>query len=117
MESVRYPKLGIVQAVDEIEKAIHVYMYVPWYSLQEKQRRRARNRFIRILRKELLKDFWIAIALDILEGGTIHTNLHMFHYLRLYMFKNSTRKMLVFLKDVLENDEKERNRHVHGGMS
>jgi hypothetical protein len=103
---VRYPKLGIVQAVAEIEKAIHLYMYVPWYSLQEKQRRRAINRFIRILQKELLKPLWLSIAHDILEGGTIHTDLHIFTYLRMYMFKNNTRKMLVFLKDILENEGK-----------
>jgi hypothetical protein len=80
-------------------------MYIPWYSLQEKQRRRVRNRVIRSLQRQLLQQLWLAIAHDILDKEIIHTELHMFTYVRTYVFKNNTRKMLVFLKDVLEHEE------------
>src|SRR6266516_5012165 len=105
---MKYPRLGTRKCVIEIEKLFlkegwfHGRMYKVWLSLTEKERTYIKNKIGKIIAKYIIKDLWLALAKDILEGESIQTKLHIYIYLNTHVFYGNTRKMLVFLQDLLE---------------
>src|SRR6266704_1235278 len=57
-----------------------------------------------IIQKYILKDLWVAIAKDILTQESIKVDSHVYVYLNKHVFHGNTRKFLVFLQDVLDNE-------------
>jgi len=107
---LKYPRLGVSKCVVEIEKLFlregwfHSTLYKVWLSLSTRDKTYVKNKIGRIICRYVLKDLWLAIARDILKEGGINTELEMYKYINRYVFYGNTRKMLVFLKDVLEKE-------------
>jgi len=105
---MKYPYLGIVKSVYEIERCIYKSkLYTTYITLTDIQKLHLRRKFIWCIQKYVLKDMWIAIAKDTLRNDTIDTSTYVFKYLNVYIFKGDTRKFLVFLQDVL-NEKKDK---------
>ena len=90
----------------EYERIIYKsHLYKEWLSLHEKERIYIRTKLSSIILKYLLKDLWLAIAKDILCNERINTESNIYKYIHRYIFKRNTRKMLVFLQDLVIKDK------------
>src|SRR6266446_7280719 len=99
---MKYPYLGIVKTVYEIERCIYKSkLYSQYISLTDTQKEYLRRKMIWSIQKYILKDMWIALAKDIFRNDIIDTSSNVFSYLNIYIFKGDTRKFLVFLQDIL----------------
>src|SRR6266700_7831766 len=80
----------------------HLYSY--WINLKDKEKVYIKRKLTLIIQKYILKDLWVAIAKDILQKESIKVDSHVYVYLNKYVFHGNTRKFLVFLQDVLDNE-------------
>ena|SRR5438445_603516 len=103
---MKYPYLGIVKTVYEIERCLYKSnLYTTYITLTDVQKEYLRRKFTWCIQKYILKDMWTAVAKDVLRNDMIDTSSNVFKYLNVYIFKGNTRKFLVFLQDVL-NEKK-----------
>jgi len=98
---MKYPYLGIVKCVYEIERCIYKSkLYTSYLLMTDIQKEYLQRKFIYCIHKYILKGMWIALAKDVFNNGGIDTSSNVFRYLNVYIFKGNTRKFLVFLQDI-----------------
>ena len=104
---MKYPYLGITKTVYEIERCIcNSTLYLKYITLTDEQKGYLRRKVSWCIQNYLLKDMWTALAKDVITEEGIKVDSNVFKYVNTYIFKGNTRKMLVFLQDVLEKDSK-----------